>query len=122
VGGFIKPNDRLTALERIEIYNRMYWFRVLDCLYDDCPGLRAVLGVQKFMRVYVAVHRHDNQIYFKRLEPAAYRLLKALQQGETLARACAIALPRSASSAPAWQQRIRGWFQNWAEWGWFCRP
>jgi hypothetical protein len=44
-----KPNDRLTSLERMEIYNRGYWFRVLDSLYDDCPGLRAVLGDKKFI-------------------------------------------------------------------------
>ena len=42
---FIKPNDRLTSFDRLEIYNRVYWFRVLDCLYDDYPGLRAVLGL-----------------------------------------------------------------------------
>jgi len=254
VGEFIKPNDRLSALERIEIYNRMYWFRLLDCLYDDCPGLRAVLGVRKFMRmaeaylvkypsrsftlrnlsrrlepfireepqltspytalaadmarfewaqieafdgpsrpalepddignvhpaqlrlrlqphltllalqyavddfvvaakrgalraeasnapvggsagsrpkrvvrpqrtrIYLAVHRRDNRVFFKRLDPAAYRLLDALQRGETLARACAIALPRAAAASPAWQRRIRDWFKNWAELGWFCRP
>jgi hypothetical protein len=46
-----KPNERLTSLERLEIYNRMYWFRVLDSLYDDCPGLRAVLGDRKFIRL-----------------------------------------------------------------------
>ena len=34
----VKPNDRLTPLERLEIYSRSYWFRVLDCLYDDFPG------------------------------------------------------------------------------------
>ncbi len=39
---FIKPNDRLTAVERLQIYARCYWFR-LDSFYDDCPGLRAVL-------------------------------------------------------------------------------
>ena len=252
VGEFIKPNNELTSLDRIEIYNRMYWFRVLDCLYDDCPGLRAVLGVRRFMRlaeaylakypsssftlrnlsrrlaqfigeeplltapytalaidmarfewaqveafdgpalpslepqdiagenpgrlrlrlqpylgllalnyavddyviavkksglrsdasnapggassvaasprvsrprrarVHVAVHRHDNQIYFKRLEPAAYRLLVGLQQGQTLAHACALALPKAAAS-PAWQQKVQGWFKNWAELGWFCQ-
>ncbi|MDD5199509.1 MAG: DNA-binding domain-containing protein [Terrimicrobiaceae bacterium] len=49
--GFIKPNDRLTSFERLEIYNRQYWFRVLDCLYDDYPGLRAILGERKFMRL-----------------------------------------------------------------------
>ncbi|HMB94962.1 MAG TPA: DNA-binding domain-containing protein, partial [Tepidisphaeraceae bacterium] len=48
---FIKPNDRLTSLERLEIYNRQYWFRVLDCLYDDYPGLRAILGQEKFHRI-----------------------------------------------------------------------
>jgi hypothetical protein len=48
VESFIKPNDRLTSLERLEIYNRQYWFRVLDCLYDDYPGLRAILGQEKF--------------------------------------------------------------------------
>ena len=46
-----KPNDRLTSFERLEIYNRMYWFRVLDSLYEDCPGLRAVLGDTKFIRM-----------------------------------------------------------------------
>src|SRR4051812_34142376 len=45
---FIKPNDRLTSLERLEIYNRQYWFRLLDILYDDYPGLRAILGVARF--------------------------------------------------------------------------
>jgi hypothetical protein len=45
---FIKPNDRLTSLERIEIYNRQYWFRLIDCLYDDYPGLLAVIGQSKF--------------------------------------------------------------------------
>ena len=44
----IKPNDRLTSFERLEIYNRQYWFRVLDALSDDFPGLRAVLGDKKF--------------------------------------------------------------------------
>ena len=31
---FIKPNDRLTSFERLEIYNRQYWFRLIDCFYD----------------------------------------------------------------------------------------
>ncbi|HUJ71004.1 MAG TPA: DNA-binding domain-containing protein [Verrucomicrobiae bacterium] len=48
---FIKPNDRLTSFERLEIYNRQYWFRLLDCFYDDYPGLRAVLGDRKFDRL-----------------------------------------------------------------------
>jgi hypothetical protein len=54
---FIKPNDRLTSVERLEIYNRQYWFRIIDCFYDDYPGLRAVVGDRKFSklaRAYIA--------------------------------------------------------------------
>jgi hypothetical protein len=59
VAGFIKPNDRLTSFERLEIYNRQYWFRLRDCFYDDYPGLRAVLGDRRFERMaeaYLAQH------------------------------------------------------------------
>ena len=48
IAEFIKPNDRLTSFDRLEIYNRQYWFRLLDCLHDDYPGLRALLGQRKF--------------------------------------------------------------------------
>jgi hypothetical protein len=54
---YIKPNDRLTSAERLEIYSRSYWFRILDSLYDDFPGLRAVLGRRAFhllSRAYLA--------------------------------------------------------------------
>src|SRR5580704_13536505 len=44
----IKPNDRLTSFERLEIYNRQYWFRVLSAFAEDFPGLRAVLGERCF--------------------------------------------------------------------------
>lgn len=54
---FIKPNARLSSCERLEIYARSYWFRLIDCVYDDCPVLRAVLGDRKFSaltRAYLA--------------------------------------------------------------------
>lgn len=47
----IKPNDRLTSLERLEIYNRQYWFRVLGSLRDDFPGLLAILGERRFEKL-----------------------------------------------------------------------
>jgi hypothetical protein len=45
---FIKPNDRLTSFERLEIYNRQYWFRLLSSMTEDFPGLRSVLGSRRF--------------------------------------------------------------------------
>jgi hypothetical protein len=44
----IKPNDRLSSLERLEIYSRSYWYRVLDSLVEDFPGVRAIVGVNNF--------------------------------------------------------------------------
>lgn len=52
--GFIKPNDRLTSFERLEIYNRQYWLRLMECFADDYPGVRAVLGEQRFHDLAVA--------------------------------------------------------------------
>lgn len=51
---FIKPNALLTSLERLEIYAKSYWFRVLDCLFDDYPGLRAILGQRRFLKLITA--------------------------------------------------------------------
>jgi len=47
-GRFIKPNDRLSSFERLEIYNRQYWFRLLSSMIEDFPGLQAVLGARRF--------------------------------------------------------------------------
>src|SRR6478736_4616875 len=252
-----KPNDRLTSFERLEIYNRMYWFRILDSLYEDCPGLRAVLGDGRFLqlaeaylvkypsgsftlrnlpsrlarfiraqpkytrphtalcsdlarfewarvevfdtaarpvftiddlldvppgrqgklklalqpylqllqldhpvddfivrikreaellrgevsnapselrrrrekknrlparaRTCIAVHRLHNQIYFKRLEPVAYRILLALRAGATLEAALATGLPRAKKNHPEWAARVQAWFRNWMELGWLCK-
>ena len=46
---FVKPNSKLSSPERVQIYNQQYWYRLLDCLEDDFPGLRAVLGSKKFL-------------------------------------------------------------------------
>lgn len=54
VARFIKPNDRLSSFERLEIYNRQYWFRLIESLYEDFPGLRTVLGEERFHDLTVA--------------------------------------------------------------------
>lgn len=56
---FIAPNSRLSPLERLEIYNRQYWFRILSALAEDFPALRAVLGAKRFddlSAAYLAEH------------------------------------------------------------------
>ena len=53
---FIKPNDRLTSFERLEIYNRQYWFRLFASFEEDFPGVQAIVGRKRFdalMRAYL---------------------------------------------------------------------
>jgi Putative DNA-binding domain len=56
---FVAPNSRLTPFERLEIYNRQYWYRVLDALAEDFPVLRAVVGSRTFQHLsidYLTAH------------------------------------------------------------------
>jgi len=56
---FIAPNSRLTAFERLEIYNRQYWFRILGALAEDFAALNAVIGSHAFDHLsidYLAAH------------------------------------------------------------------
>jgi hypothetical protein len=48
---FIKRNDRLTSFERLEIYNRQYWFRLYTSFEEDFPGLEAIIGRAKFEKL-----------------------------------------------------------------------
>ena len=51
---FIAPNSRLTSFERLEIYNRQYWYRVLGALAEDFPALRALVGERRFEALSIA--------------------------------------------------------------------
>jgi len=56
---YITPNDRLSSRERLEIYSRSYWYRILDSLHEDFPGLRSILGdiaFQRLSRAYLAAN------------------------------------------------------------------
>jgi hypothetical protein len=50
----IKPNERLSSFERLEIYNRQYWFRVVAALSEDFPGLRSIIGERRFEKLAIA--------------------------------------------------------------------
>ena len=252
----VKPNDRLTSVERLEIYNRVYWFRLLSSLADDFPGLRAVIGQESFdavlrgyltempsvsftlrdlgsrleawlrahpqfiaghermaldmvrlewadieafdaaefpgltqaelaalgedpvfhlqpylqlldlaypvdefllkvreteepetdissnvvmmdhsdsapprqlplpkgKKVFLAVHRQENIVYFKRLKPEGFALLRALQQGQPLSQAIETSVNWSGKKLERVMEQLHDWFANWSQLGWFCRP
>jgi len=252
---FIKPNDRLTSFERLEIYNRQYWFRVLSALSEDFPGLRAVLGERRFdamakayliantsrsftlrnlsgrmeswlrknpkwagtnqslaldivrlewadieafdgkaeaalrpedlastagprlkltiqpyvrllsfrypvddlllevrkedegtdfasntftehrkrkrvravaklkpAQIFLAVHRIDYTVYFRRIEREEFTILTALRRGKTLGAAVESAFRKSAVAPDERPSKVQAWFATWSALGWFCRP
>ena len=249
---FIKPNDRLDAFERLQIYNQQYWWRLQGAFGEDFRALRAVLGERRFDRlttayltthgstswslrnlgahlpaflgahpelcgkqhalaldvarvewarvlafddpekpvldatqlarvapaklklglqpyltllelqhpvdelmqklrrkargtasnavsatatrrsvrvtvrasrtpIFLAVHRVNFSVYYKRLDPEAYRLLLALRGGATLEAACGEAFADSKELPEQSAERIQGWFARWMEFGWFCK-
>lgn len=250
---FIKPNDRLTSFERLEIYNRQYWFRIVGALSEDFPALCRVLGDRQFdamilaylaenpstsfslrnlgsnlvmwlennpgwtgprqhlsidvarlewayveafdnaqqpalttddlqrlhaesilslqphlrlldlqypvddfvLRVhrqkpasdiasnavvkggashrkkrmsniaanptYLAVHRFDESVYYKRIHYEALLLLRAIEQRQPLGEALEAAFAKSSASADEQATLIQAWFANWSELGWFSK-
>ncbi len=59
VATFIQPNDRLSSFERLEIYNRQYWFRIISAFDEDFPALAAIVGpraFEKLTRAYLEDH------------------------------------------------------------------
>jgi hypothetical protein len=253
-GEYITSNDRLTSRERLEIYSRSYWYRILDSLYEDFPGLRAIIGDDAFQElsraylaahpstsftmrdlgkaleswlrprrqyavrqhalaldmvrlewahieafdgpaakqlgpedllelgpdlrmslqpyvslldlhypvddlrikvsrnedlhgtasnvvtapkhratqrrtarrekaaIYVAVHRFESQVYYRRLEPEAYRILTSIRRGDSIGEAIESGFEGSSLTAEDYQGGIAQWFAIWAELGWLCRP
>jgi len=252
---FVKPNDRLTSFERLEIYNRQYWFRLLSSMIEDFPGLRAVLGERRFEEmckayitgcpsrsftlrnlgarleswlrkhpkwagakqalaldivrlewadieafdgkavpalrpehlagttearlrlklqpyvqllglkypvddlllevrkddegtdfasnafqekrkrkrvqavaklkpapIFLAVHRMDYSVYFRRIEPEEFAILSALRAGKPLGKAVGAGLRKTAIPLEQRGPSVQQWFQNWAALGWLCQP
>ena len=250
---FIKPNDRLSSFERLEIYNRQYWWRLMASLAEDFPGLQAILGNRRFealckayltdrpsrsftlrnlgrnlepwlkknpqwagskqaialdmvrlewadieafdgaaeepfdasdiakssggdlrlrlqpyvrllkfrypvdelvleikkfnddteflsntfrerrkrkrvaalaqlraKTIFLAVHRVDDSVYFRRLGPAEYELLLAFQKGRTLEQAVGSTFGKRSRQSQADLEQVTHWFQNWSKLGWFC--
>jgi hypothetical protein len=61
---YIKPNELLSSFDRLEIYNRQYWFRVIGAVAEDFPALNALIGEKKFDRLILAYLRENPSTSF----------------------------------------------------------
>ncbi len=53
-GRLMKSTASLSSAERLELYHRQYWFRVLDSIAEDFPVLRKMAGEEKFWEMMEA--------------------------------------------------------------------
>lgn len=72
--------------------------------------------------IYIAVHRLNLSVYYKRLEAEAYRLLCALRAGVPLEHACVVACNATIGSPEVIACKIQSWFAEWMSFGWLTKP
>jgi hypothetical protein len=71
--------------------------------------------------IFLAVHRVDDSVYFRRIAREEFVILSALRDGKALGRAIEAAFRKSRVAAAEHAGLVQQWFQNWAALGWFCR-
>ena len=81
---------------------------------------KRLLARPRKVPLYLAVHRHELAVYYKRLDLAAYRILTGLRDGEPLDAACENALAGSKELPEQSAAKVQAWFANWMRLGWLC--
>ena len=89
---------------------------------EQSSSRKRIVRLPRPKKVFVGVHRWNNSLYYKRLNPGAFHLLGALRDGKTVSEACGVAVESADDAAVDWAQRIREWFQVFTELGWLCKP
>jgi hypothetical protein len=84
-------------------------------------GTKKSIRLPKRKRIHLAVHRHDNDLYYKRLDPEGFVILEALREGASVEEACLRGLSSTKRTGVDWSEEIKAYFNNWASLGWFCR-
>jgi hypothetical protein len=72
--------------------------------------------------IFLAVHRMDDSVYFRRLRRDEFAILTALRNGKPLKTAVESAMSDSSIVPDERAANVQHWFQTWAALGWFCQP
>jgi hypothetical protein len=72
--------------------------------------------------VWVAAHRVDFNVYYRRMEREEFLTLEAIRAGQSLGAALESAFSESRIPEMRRAGRVRAWFSTWAELGWICAP
>ena len=72
--------------------------------------------------IFLAVHRVDDSVYFRRIAREEFVILSALRDGKSLGRAIDAAFRKSRVLPGERAGMVQQWFLNWSALGWFCAP
>jgi hypothetical protein len=71
-------------------------------------------------RIFLAVHRLDYTVSYRRLAAEEYLLLGALRDGLVIGEAIDLAFENSSASMKKRRSMLETWFAAWAQLGWLC--
>ncbi len=71
---------------------------------------------------WLAAHRVDYSVYYRRLEREEFQMLAAIREGLPLGKAIEAGFTGSHIGEARRAERVHEWFANWAELDWICAP
>ncbi|MDX2226997.1 MAG: DNA-binding domain-containing protein [Verrucomicrobiae bacterium] len=121
---FLQPHVQLLALDHpvdrmLLHFKRREEFRgaASNAVSDSRHRIRSrTFRILPARPTWLAVHRHDFQVYYKNLTPPAFRILQKFQKGSTLA--AAISDPVLSKKFKVTPGQIQDWFADWSSLGW----
>jgi hypothetical protein len=84
-------------------------------------GGSAAIKNAKPETVFLAVHRADFSVHYKRVKQEAYLLLSGIQDGLSLPDALDLSFADCGSAKEVQASQIEQWFGTWMSLGWFCK-
>jgi hypothetical protein len=72
--------------------------------------------------IYLAVHRFEDSVYYRRIDREEFLLLADLRDGDSIATAIERAFEGSKLAVEVQAARVQDYFAHAAELGWFCSP
>jgi hypothetical protein len=70
---------------------------------------------------FLAVHRFDDLVYYRRIEREAFRMLSALRNGSSISNAIESTFSGNGFDEAHLTMKIQEYFSHAAQLGWFCR-
>ena len=91
-----------------------------NAVMERKAAARLRLPAMRRAKIFLAVHRYDESVYYRRIDREAYLLLAALQRRQTLGDAIAAAFSDTTLKPEEQAAKIQECFAHAAELGWFC--